>query len=72
MKILSITKNGETVDPKTTGLGDIVERLAKPIAKALHLPCLDKTGNLRPESGCAKRKKLMNNIRLPHPPHSIP
>lgn len=43
------------------GIGDVVERLAKPIAKALNLPCLDKTtGNLRPESGCAKRRDRMN------------
>jgi hypothetical protein len=43
------------------GLGDVVERIAKPIAKALNLPCLDKsTGQLRPESGCAKRRDRMN------------
>jgi hypothetical protein len=46
------------------GLGDIVEKLAKPIAKALRMPCLDKNGNLKPESGCGKRKKLLNRIRL--------
>ena len=46
------------------GFGDIVERLAKPIAKALRLPCLDKAGNLKPESGCAKRRDKLNKVRL--------
>ena len=55
----SIQKNLPTAPAK--GLGDVVERLAKPVAKALNLPCLDKsTGRLRPESGCAKRRDRMN------------
>lgn len=44
----------------TKGLGDIVERLAKPVAKALNLSCLDATNNLRPESPCAKRRDWLN------------
>jgi hypothetical protein len=55
------------LDPKTMlpirGVGDIVERLAKPIARALNLPCLDKTTHaLRPESPCAKRRDALNKL----------
>jgi len=52
---------GDTKGP-ATGLGDIVEKLAKPIAKALGLGCLDKAGKLKPESGCAKRRDAMNRL----------
>ena len=45
------------------GLGDKVEALVKPIAKALKLPCLDKTGKLRPDSPCAKRRDRLNKLR---------
>ena len=44
----------------TMPLGDMVEAAAKPIAKALHMSCLDEKGNLRPESGCAKRRDSLN------------
>ena len=44
------------------GLGDIIERLAKPIAVALRLPCLDENKNLRPESPCAKRRDALNKL----------
>lgn len=48
------------------GLGDLVEKVAKPIAKALGMDCLDKEGNLRPESKCAeKRDRLNRSVRLP-------
>jgi hypothetical protein len=43
-------------------LGDLIERLAKPIAKALALPCLDSTGQLKPESPCAKRRDALNRL----------
>lgn len=46
----------------STGLGDMVEKLAKPIAKALRLKCLDGNGQLKPESGCAKRKAWLNSL----------
>ena len=46
------------------GLGDIVERIAKPIAKALGLPCLDEQNKLRPESPCAKRRNRLNAATL--------
>lgn len=43
------------------GLGDAVAAVATPIARALHLPCIDPaTKQLRPESGCAKRKAKWN------------
>lgn len=44
------------------GLGDIVETLAKPIAKALRMKCLDENGNLKPNSRCGKRKQFLNRI----------
>jgi hypothetical protein len=48
------------------GLGDIIEALVKPLARALGLSCLDQDGNLRPESGCAKRRDRINRrVKLP-------
>ena len=45
------------------GLGDLVAAVATPIARALHLPCIDPaTKQLRPESGCAKRKAALNRL----------
>jgi hypothetical protein len=48
------------IQPPRLGMGDVVERVAKPIAKALKLPCLDGNGRLKPESGCARRKAALN------------
>jgi hypothetical protein len=43
------------------GVGDIVAKVATPIARALGMPCIDPaTHQLKPESGCAKRKKALN------------
>jgi hypothetical protein len=50
------------IDSETPGLGDWVERMAKPVAKLLKLPCLDENGNLKADSGCAKRRKGLNNV----------
>lgn len=45
------------------GLGDFVSTFATPIARALHLPCVDpETGKLRPESGCGKRREGLNRF----------
>lgn len=44
------------------GLGDLVEVASKPIAKALRLPCLNPDGTLKPDSGCAKRKEILNHL----------
>lgn len=46
--------------PKEGGLGDAVESMVKPIATALHFRCLDKDGNLKPDSGCAGRRARLN------------
>ena len=43
-------------------LGDKIEALVKPIAKAFKLPCLDKNGGLKPMSGCAKRRDKINQL----------
>lgn len=48
------------------GLGDAIERIVKPLAKALKLPCLEASGGLKPESPCAKRRDALNKITLPH------
>jgi hypothetical protein len=46
-------------------LGDIVEKIAKPIAKALGLKCHDKaTGKLKPGTPCHKRKAALNKLSL--------
>lgn len=43
------------------GLGDAVASVATPIARVLRLSCIDPaTKQLRPESGCAKRKAGLN------------
>lgn len=57
--------------PPRRGLGDLVEKAVKPVAKALQLPCLDpQTGQLKPESGCAKRRAALNRI-LPDVTHPL-
>jgi len=41
--------------------GDIMERLAKPVARALRLKCHDRiTGRLRPGTPCARARDRMN------------
>jgi len=42
-------------------LGNIVEKIAKPIAKALKLPCYQ-DGKLKPSSPCGKRKAMLNVV----------
>lgn len=55
------------------GLGDAVAAVATPIARALHLPCIDPaTKQLRPESGCAKRKARLNALTQMQPPEEPP
>lgn len=43
-------------------LGDKLEKLFKPIARALKLPCLDANADLKPESPCAKRRDRLNEL----------
>lgn len=59
-KILRI--DGQPASPPPPGLGDLVERLVKPIAVALDLPCLDENQQLRPESPCAQRRDRLNRF----------
>lgn len=43
------------------GLGDLVALVATPIARAFRMDCIDpKTNDLRPDSGCAKRRSQLN------------
>jgi hypothetical protein len=43
-------------------IGDAIASVATPIARTLGLPCVDpSTHQLRPESGCAKRKAMLNS-----------
>jgi len=44
------------------GLGDVIEKMAKPIARALKLGCLDAGGKLRSNSPCAKRREAANRF----------
>lgn len=49
------------VYPTPKGLGDAIAAVATPIARALGMPCVDKaTGQLKPDSPCAKRKEAAN------------
>ncbi len=44
-------------------LGDAVAAVATPIARVLGLPCIDPaTNQLRPDSGCAKRRDALNKL----------
>ena len=45
---------------RAAGMGDVIESLAKPIAKAFRLECLDMDDQLKPESDCAKRRDAAN------------
>jgi hypothetical protein len=52
--------------PQTLGLGDLVSKVATPIASALGLDCIDPaTKQLRPDSKCHHRKTKWNKLRLP-------
>ncbi len=54
-------------DGKFVGIGDAISAIATPIARVLGLPCIDpQTKQLRPESGCAKRKAKLNALTRPH------
>ncbi len=46
------------------GLGDVVEVIAKPVAKAFRLGCIDEKGKLREDSKCAKRREFLNKLRI--------
>lgn len=42
--------------------GTVIEHLVKPIGRTLNLSCYDDQGQLKPESGCAKRRDAINNF----------
>lgn len=48
--------------PKAKGLGDKVADLVHPVAVAIHWPCLDENGKVRPGSPCDKRTAWLNKI----------
>lgn len=49
--------------PPPLRIGDAVAAVATPIARVLRLSCIDPaTRQLRPESGCAKRKAALNRL----------
>ena len=49
--------------PWRPGLGDLIGKVATPIARVLGLSCIDpKTKDLRPASPCAKRKAWLNGL----------
>ena len=48
---------------KRLGLGDMVEKVAHPVAYLFNLPCLDaEKKGLRPDSPCAKRRDALNDL----------
>lgn len=46
------------------GLGDRLHKIAGPVGKAIHWPCLkgDGTMDLKPGSPCDKARKLLNKL----------
>jgi len=47
------------------GLGDLVSKIATPIARALNWDCIDPaTKDLKPDSGCAGRRDALNALTL--------
>jgi len=43
-------------------LGDAVAKVATPVARTLEMDCIDpETGQLKPESNCAKRIQTLND-----------
>lgn len=57
----TITDEYRLPSKQSLGLGDAIASVATPIARALHLPCIDPiTNELRSESPCAKKKARLN------------
>lgn len=51
-----------TFKTRKLGLGDIIEKVAHPLAVALRLPCLDDNQQLRPDSPCGRRRDKANEL----------
>ena len=46
---------------KIKGLGDVIAKVATPVARVLKMNCIDPvTKQLKPDSGCSKRKNSIN------------
>ena len=48
------------------GLGDLIHKIAGPIGRRIHWPCMkgDGTIDLKPNSPCAKARNLANKVRI--------
>jgi hypothetical protein len=48
------------------GLGDIIHKIAGPIGRAIHWPCLkgDGTTNLKPNSRCDRARQRLNKVKI--------
>jgi hypothetical protein len=48
------------------GLGDLIHKLAGPVGRAIHWPCMkgDGTTDLKPGSPCAKARNLANKVKV--------
>jgi len=60
IKTGSTKQSGPARQRPPMGLGDMVEVVAKPIAKALKMDCLDQNEQLRPASPCWRRRAWLN------------
>ena len=65
VKPVTVPGSPLTTSHSPLGLGDVIHKVALPIARALNLNCVDKsTGQLKPESKCAQRRAALNKITL--------
>jgi hypothetical protein len=48
------------------GLGDVIHKIAGPIGRAIHWPCMkgDGSTDLKPGSPCAKARDLANKVKI--------
>lgn len=60
IKTGSTKQSGPARPRPPMGLGDMVEKAAKPIAKALKMDCLDQNDQLKPASPCWKKRAWLN------------
>lgn len=62
-RLFVVTKDEKgTIEVEPYGLGNLVEDMAKPFARMMKLPCLNKDGTLKPSSPCGKRKAALNKL----------
>jgi hypothetical protein len=60
------SKVGRGERRESLALGDLVHKIAGPIGKAIHWPCLkgDGTTDLKPGSPCDRAKKVLNKVQV--------